>query len=71
MQDLTPELLALSSRADAVLARVLPPEDQPPVELHRAMRYAVLGDRAQALCAQLGARIVWRQEPSDPALPDD
>ena len=26
-----------------MLARVLPPEDQPPVELHRAMRYAVLG----------------------------
>ena len=43
MQDLTPQLLALSSRADDVLARVLPPEDQPPVELHRAMRYAVLG----------------------------
>jgi farnesyl diphosphate synthase len=43
VQDLTPQLLALSSRADDVLARVLPPEDQPPVELHRAMRYAVLG----------------------------
>ena len=37
------DLLALSARADAVLARVLPPENQPPVELHRAMRYAVLG----------------------------
>ena len=43
MSDLTPELLAFSARADDVLARVLPPEDQPPVELHRAMRYAVLG----------------------------
>ena len=43
MGDLTPELLDLSSRADAMLARVLPPEEQPPVELHRAMRYAVLG----------------------------
>ena len=43
MSDLSPELLALSARADAVLARMLPPEDQPPVELHRAMRYAVLG----------------------------
>ena len=43
MSDLSPELLALSARADAVLARTLPPEDQPPVELHRAMRYAVLG----------------------------
>ena len=43
MSDLPAELLALSARADGVLARVLPPEHQPPVELHRAMRYAVLG----------------------------
>ena len=41
--ELTPELLALSARADAALARVLPDETQAPVELHRAMRYAVLG----------------------------
>ncbi len=41
--ELPNELLDLSARADAVLARVLPPEDQPPAELHRAMRYAVLG----------------------------
>ncbi|WP_343214775.1 farnesyl diphosphate synthase [Dokdonella sp.] len=37
------ELLALSARADAALAQALPPESLPPVELHRAMRYAVLG----------------------------
>ncbi len=43
MTDLSPDLLALSARADAALARVLPPADQPPAELHRAMRYAVLG----------------------------
>jgi len=43
VSDLTPELLALSARADDVLARALPDESQPPVELHRAMRYAVLG----------------------------
>lgn len=43
MNDLTPELLVLSARADDALARVLPGEAQPPVELHRAMRYAVLG----------------------------
>lgn len=43
MSDLSSELLALSARADDVLARVLPSQDQPPVELHRAMRYAVLG----------------------------
>ncbi|WP_132000099.1 (2E,6E)-farnesyl diphosphate synthase [Dokdonella fugitiva] len=40
---MTPELVALSARADEALARVLPDEAQPPVELHRAMRYAVLG----------------------------
>ncbi|MDR3385728.1 MAG: polyprenyl synthetase family protein [Rudaea sp.] len=32
-----------SARADSVLARVLPSPDQAPQELHRAMRYAVLG----------------------------
>ena len=31
------------ARADEALARVLPAEDQAPLELHRAMRYAVLG----------------------------
>jgi farnesyl diphosphate synthase len=41
--DLTPALLAFAAHADAVLARALPDADQPPSELHRAMRYAVLG----------------------------
>ena len=36
-------LTAYGERADAALARILPPEDQSPQELHRAMRYAVLG----------------------------
>jgi farnesyl diphosphate synthase len=40
---LSPELIAWSTRADAVLARVLPSADQPPQDLHQAMRYAVLG----------------------------
>ena len=31
------------ARADAALAHALPHEDAPPLELHRAMRYAVLG----------------------------
>jgi len=35
--------LGWSARADAALLRALPSEDRPPVELHRAMRYAVLG----------------------------
>jgi len=43
LSELSIELLAFSARADEVLARALPPEDQPPVELHRAMHYAVLG----------------------------
>jgi farnesyl diphosphate synthase len=41
--DLTPELLRLSAHADAVLARLLPADTQPPEALHRAMRYALLG----------------------------
>lgn len=40
---LGPALQALIVRADQALARALPPEDQSPIELHRAMRYAVLG----------------------------
>lgn len=36
-------LSALRVRAEAALARALPREDAAPVELHRAMRYAVLG----------------------------
>jgi len=36
-------LIDFSARADTVLSRVLPPETQAPEELHRAMRYAVLG----------------------------
>ena len=43
VSELPADLFDLSARADAVLARALPPEDQPPAELHRAMRYAVLG----------------------------
>ena len=41
--DLPAPLKALAGRADDALARVLPGDDLPPVELHRAMRYAVLG----------------------------
>ncbi|MGF6494906.1 farnesyl diphosphate synthase [Luteibacter sp. 621] len=41
--DLPAPLKALAGRADDALARALPGDDLPPVELHRAMRYAVLG----------------------------
>ncbi|UPG95614.1 (2E,6E)-farnesyl diphosphate synthase [Luteibacter aegosomatissinici] len=41
--DLPAPLKALAGRADDALARVLPGDDLPPVELHGAMRYAVLG----------------------------
>ncbi len=36
-------LIAFSARADDVLSRALPPDEKSPQELHRAMRYAVLG----------------------------
>ncbi len=36
-------LLAYSDRAETELARFLPADTQAPIELHRAMRYAVLG----------------------------
>jgi farnesyl diphosphate synthase len=42
-RELTDALRAYASRADAVLERVLPDEDEAPEQLHRAMRYSVLG----------------------------
>lgn len=41
--DLPAPLKVLAGRADDALARALPAADLAPVELHRAMRYAVLG----------------------------
>jgi len=41
--ELGPALQALIVRADKALEHVLPAEDRSPPELHRAMRYAVLG----------------------------
>ncbi len=41
--ELGPALQALIERAERALATALPAEHAPPVELHRAMRYAVLG----------------------------
>ncbi len=41
--ELGPALQALIVRAEQALDRALPPADHPPAELHRAMRYAVLG----------------------------
>ncbi len=38
-----PSLQSLIARADQALSQALPPEEQSPAELHRAMRYAVLG----------------------------
>jgi farnesyl diphosphate synthase/geranylgeranyl diphosphate synthase type II len=38
-----PSIDTLIARADHALAQALPAEHQPPIELHRAMRYAVLG----------------------------
>ncbi|WP_284395330.1 polyprenyl synthetase family protein [Dyella lipolytica] len=41
--ELSPALRALIARAEHALGEALPSEDLPPIELHRAMRYAVLG----------------------------
>lgn len=41
--DLTPALRAFAAHADQALASALPPLQQPPLELHRAMHYAVMG----------------------------
>ncbi len=41
--ELGADLKSLIARAEDVLVRSLPPEDTAPIELHRAMRYAVLG----------------------------
>ena len=41
--ELGAQLKTLIARAEETLVRSLPPEDTAPVELHRAMRYAVLG----------------------------
>src|SRR5690606_37684729 len=41
--ELTPNLRALAAHVDVALARALPARDQAPVELHRAMHYAVMG----------------------------
>jgi geranylgeranyl pyrophosphate synthase len=40
---LTPRLRALAAHADNALERALPAPEQAPAELHRAMRYAVMG----------------------------
>jgi farnesyl diphosphate synthase len=41
--ELGPELQSLIVRAEQALSHSLPPAEQSPAELHRAMRYAVLG----------------------------
>jgi farnesyl diphosphate synthase len=41
--ELSPALRVLIARAEHALGEALPPEDQSPADLHRAMRYAVLG----------------------------
>lgn len=42
-RDLTPALIALATRAESVLERLLPAASQAPLNLHRAMRYSTLG----------------------------
>ena len=70
MTELASEFLALTARADAALTRALPAAEQPPVELHRAMRYAVLGSGKRLrplLVYATGQALHSPLEPLDPA----
>jgi len=61
-RELSPALRAFAARVEDALDRALPPVDEPPHALHRAMRYSVLGGGkrirpmlAYAACTALGA----------------
>ncbi len=56
--ELTAALAALRERAERALAQALPRDDVAPIELHRAMRYAVLGGgkRLRALLVYAAGR---------------
>jgi farnesyl diphosphate synthase len=64
--ELGPALQSLSRRAEQALDRQLPPEGQSPTELHRAMRYAVLGGgkRLRPLLVYASAHVLGEDGPS-------
>jgi farnesyl diphosphate synthase len=60
-----------AQRIEPVLAALLPPESEPPVDLHRAMRYAALGGGKRlrpSLCVE-AARAVGGDAAADRVLP--
>ncbi|HJW07835.1 MAG TPA: farnesyl diphosphate synthase [Rhodanobacter sp.] len=64
--ELGPALQSLIARAEQALDRHLPPEGQSPTELHRAMRYAVLGGgkRLRPLLVYASAHALGEDGPS-------
>ncbi|RCS31179.1 geranyl transferase [Rhodanobacter denitrificans] len=64
--ELGPALQALIVRAEQALDRILPPADHSPAELHRAMRYAVLGGgkRLRPLLVYAAAHALGEDGPS-------
>jgi len=64
--ELGPALQSLIARAEQALDRQLPPEGQSPTELHRAMRYAVLGGgkRLRPLLVYASAHALGEDGPS-------
>ena len=64
--ELGPALTALIARADQALEHLLPTADHPPTELHRAMRYAVLGGgkRLRPLLVYAAGHALGQQGPA-------
>jgi farnesyl diphosphate synthase len=64
--ELGPALQSLIARAEQALDHSLPPADYSPAELHRAMRYAVLGGgkRLRPLLVYAGAHALGEDGPS-------
>ena len=64
--ELGPALQSLIQRAEQALAHHLPPADHSPAELHRAMRYAVLGGgkRLRPLLVYAAADLLGERGPS-------
>ena len=62
-------LAAVASRVDGTLDRLLPPEDEEPRAVHKAMRYSVFagGKRLRPALVLLGARAAGGDD--DPVLP--
>lgn len=62
---------SVSARVDGTLARLLPPEEEEPRTIHRAMRYSVMagGKRLRPALCLLGARVAGGEAAEEAALP--